>query len=635
MKKTLTIVLLFLIAQAIAIVLESRASGKKTAVEAKIPLKVLYVGYNPEKPMPANVVYYSTSAPVVAKVYKTRMPDFKAFLENRFAEVAVVDVRDYEPAMSDKADVTIMDAGPVKLPAGFNRPMILMHAMAPNVGLPIGLKFDWYCQCLEDDALNINTKHEIFNRPNKVKPTMVTKPTPGSFFNGFQGVKTPREMPMWNVVKAGASDSGKYIIGMVSHGEGFNDSPDAESISGGVCLKNAEAVALGRQGNYFMWGFSASPDYMTDEAKDVFVNTVCYIKKFDHMPAIVKKVQIETREGIDEKIYRIDKKLYEAAIVSRREGNARMLKLQEQLKAKKAAGEDIGRGNEMFLKMPVTNDMESFEDYLKNQAGKELFDQFGTNTSLYHKYYRDNYEYFYPSGVYSLQLDADAQKLKISNRKVAILDKCVQLLERNETPELALRILQRYTTEKFTGATEWRKWLDQNRNKLFYTESGGFKFRVNTFGKIDMPAASNEPVKATKDVFNGAVEPTAEDPVAVSAKLEYSNDKSNAELVINASILKGWHTYAYVPKDSPFIITETKLELPDGMTADKDWQITAAIPYTGYDGVYIFEDKVTFKIRLNCIDVKPGATIKCGLSYQTCDATKCYPPTEKNLEIKI
>jgi hypothetical protein len=633
MKKTLIIVLLFIAAQTIA--QANKVSGKEVPVEAKIRLKVLYVGYNPEKPMPANVVYYSTSAPVVAKVYKARMADFKAFLEKRFTEVTIVDVRDYEPVMSDQADVTIMDAGPVKLSAGFNRPMILMHAMAPNVGLPIGLKFDWYCQCLEDDALNINTKHEIFNQPNKVRPTMVTKPTPGSFFNGFQGAKTPKQMPMWNVVKPGASDGGKYIIGMVSHGEGFNDSPDAESISGGVCLKNAEAVALGRQGNYFMWGFSASPDYMTDEAKDVFVNTVCYIKKFDHMPAIVKKVQIETREGIDERIYRIDKKLYEAAIISRKEGNARMLKLQEQLKAKKAAGEDIGRGNEMFLKMPVTNEMERFEDYLKNQAGNELFARFGTNTALYHKYYRDNYEYFYPSGMYSLQLDADAQKLKLSNRKVAILEKCIQLLEKNETPELALRVLERYTTEKFTTAVEWRKWLDKNRGNLFYTESGGFKFMVNTFGKVNSSSASNEPVKAVKEVFSGAVEPTAADPVAVSAKLEYSNDKSSASLVINASILKGWHTYAYVPADSPFIITETKLELPEGIIADKDWKITAALPYTGYDGVYIFEDKVTFKVKLNCAGVKPGATIKCGLSYQTCDATKCYPPMEKTVEIKI
>ncbi len=612
------------------------AAAGQTAVAitkaVKIPLKVLYVGYNPEKPMPANVVYYSTSAPVVEQVYKTRMADFKAFLETRFTGVETVDAREYTPSMSDKADVTIMDAGPVKLPADFNRPMVLMHAMAPNVGLPLGLKFDWYCQCLEDDALNINTKHEIFNTPNKVKLTMVKRPTPGSFFNGFQGLKTPKEMPMWKVVKDGASASGKYIIGMVSHGEGFNDSPDAEAISGGVCLKNAEAVALGRQGNYFMWGFSASPDYMTDEAKEVFVNAVCYIKKYDRMPAIVKKVQIETREGIDERIYRTDKSLYEKAIVSRREGNARMLKLQQDLKDKKAKGEDIGRGNEMFLKMPVTNEMESFEDYLKTQNGTELFNKFGTNTALYHQYYKDNYEYFYPAGEYSLQLDTDVQKLGISNRKVELLEKCIQMLEKDQDPALAQRVLERYTTEKFATAAEWRSWLTKNKASLFYTEAGGFKFMVNTYGKPALEG--NETTQAEEEQKDTAV-PTLSDPVAVSAKLVYASDKKSADLIISASLLKGWHIYAFVPSDSPFIPTETRLELPEGAIAGKDWQTSAALPFPGNDGVFIFEDKVSFKININCAAVKPGTVLKCGLFYQTCNENKCLQPTTKMVEVRI
>lgn len=613
------------------------AAGSPAAANLKtekLPLKVLYVGYSPEKPMPANVVYYSTDAKVVTKHYKTRMADFKTFLESRFTEVKAVDVSDYTVAMSDQADVTVMDAGPVKLPADFNRPMILMHAMAPNVGLPIGLKFDWYCQCLEDDALNINLKHEIFNSPNKVKMTLVKKPTPGSFFNGFQGSKTPKEMLMWNVVKRGATDKDNYLIGMVAHGEGFNDSPDAESISGGVCLKNAEAVALGRQGNYFMWGFSGSPDYMTDEAKDVFVNTIAYIKKFDRMPAIMKKVQIETREGIDEKIYRTDKELYKKAIISRREGNARMLKMQQDLKDRQAKGEDIGRGNEMFLKMPVTNEVETFESYLKTQAGEELFSKFGTNTDLYHKYYKDNYEYFYPSGVYSLQLDEDAQKLGISNRKVALLEKCVEMLEKDQDAAVAQRLLERYTTENFKSAAEWRTWLNKNKANLFYTEAGGFKFMINTYGALK---GSDETVSISNKIESEHIadEPTLSDPVKVSATMVYSKDKSSAELTINASILKGWHIYAYVPKDSPFIQTETALELPAGLTAQKDWKISAAVPFPGSDNTFVFESKASFKVAVKLNQPKPGDLIKCGLYYQTCDETKCLPPTRKMVEIVL
>lgn len=626
---------LFAIA-ALVFAFNSNAMSGMENSEEKIALKVLYVGYSPDKPMPKDIVYYTTTPAITEKLYKARMADFKSFLENRFKEVKVIDVRDYKPEMSDLVDVTIMDAGPVKLPANFSRPMILMHAMAPNVGLPIGLKFDWYCQCLDDEALNVRAKHEIFNYPNKVKLTMVKKATPGSFFNGFQGVTTPKEMPMWKVVDPKTSADEKYFIGMVSHGEGFNDSPDAEAISGGVCLKNAEAVSLGRQGNYFMWGFSGSPDYMTDEAKDVFVNTVCYIKKYDHMPAIVKKVQIETREGIDELIYRISEPLYKAAIVSRQEGNARMLKLQQELKDKKAAGEDIGYGNEMFLKMPVTNDTQSFEDYLKGYVGQKLFDQYGINTKAYHKYYRDNYEYFYPSGVYSLQLDEDAQQLGISNRKIALLDKCVSMLEQNKSPEMARRLLERYTTEKFKTVAEWKAWLNTNRKNLFYTESGGFKFMVNTYGKAMAPQPSAVVSSGDKQTaVQPSNEPTATDPVAVSARLVPNADGKGASLVIDANILKGWHIYAFVAKNSPFIPTKTILELPDGVSASKEWQTTAAIPYPGDDQMFVFEGKASFIVALEYSAIKAGAKIRCGLSYQTCDETKCLQPQEKIIEIDL
>jgi hypothetical protein len=594
--------------------------------QTKIALKVLYVGYSPDKPMPDKLVYYMISDTMLSKIYHERMGDFKAFLEKNFTTVKAVDVRDYTPSMSDAVDVTIMDAGPVNLPAGFDRPIILMAAMAPNVGLPIGLKFDWYCQCLEADALHIRTQHPIFNTPNKVNLTLVERPTPGSFFNGFQGLTTPAAMPMWRVLTRSYAIGTPYLIGMVAHGEGFDDSPDAEAISGGVCLKNAEAVALGRHGNYFMWGFSGSPAYMTSEANAVFVNAVCYIKKFDHQRPIMKKVQIETREGLDEKIYRIDRGVYDKAIVSRREGNARLKRMQDSLRTLKAAGQNIGWNNEMFLKMPMTDAVESFEDYVRGYAGEELFNRFGTNTALYRKYYRDNYEYYYPQDGYSLQLDADAQKLGISNRKVELLEKCIGLLEKGQDTAMARRVLERYTVEHFATAAEWKNWLTKNKSRLFYTESGGFKFMVNTYAAAPKGAAAAGEVKAGG--------PTAADPVVITAQLKDSaGDKK--QLVIDASILKGWHIYAYVSKESPFVQTEMLLELPEGVTSDKDWQSTAGLPLPGNDGIFVYEGNVRFTVNVDVTGVQPGGRIKCGMYYQVCDDTKCFPPRKKYVEVQL
>ncbi|UOE51028.1 hypothetical protein MTO98_08060 [Mucilaginibacter sp. SMC90] len=624
MKKITLTLLLFCAFSAVTF------GGVVTNGAGKIALHVLYVGYDPAKPKPEHVNYYSTAAAAIDDAWKTRMADFKAFLEQRFEKADVVDVRDYDAVMSEKVDVTILDAGPVKLPAGFDRPMILMHEMAPNVGLPIGLKFDWYCQCLEDDALNIKTSHAIFNTPVKVKLTLVNRPTPGSFFNGYQGATTPKELPMWKVIKEDPAAKDKYIIGMVAHGEGFNDSPDAEAISGGVCLKNAEAVALGRQGNYFMWGFSGSPNHMTDEAKDVLVNTVCYIKKFDHQKPIMKKVQIENREWVNEMIYRTDKTLYEQALISRREGNIRLQKMQQELKDRKAKGEDIGRGNEMFLKMPVTNDTQSFDDYLKGWAGSGMYDMFGTNTAAYHKYYLANLEYFYPLDAYSLQVDEDAKKLGISNRKVELLEKCIKMLEKGEETVLAQRVLERYTSEKFLSAKEWRDWFIKNKANLYYTESGGFKFMVNTY-KTETAAIAPAASGGIKTA-NTAI-PTLSDPVAISAKL-IDGAAGKKEVVIDAAILNGWHIYAYVPKDSPFIPTQAVIELPTGLT-NSDWQSSAGIPFTGGEGMFVWENKATFKTEIDAASLKPGMVIKCGLYYQVCDNNKCFPPKRKLVELQV
>lgn len=624
MKKIVSILLLCLAF--------SVAFGKATKTGAgKIALKVLYVGYDPAKPKPEKITYYSTAAGAIDDAWKTRMADFKAFLETRFDKVEVVDVRDYNAAMSDKVDVTIADAGPINLPVGFNRPIILLHQLAPDVGLPIGLKFDWYCQCLEDDALNIKTGHPIFNTPIKVNLTMVNRPTPGSFFNGYQAATTPKEMPMWKVIKEDPSAKDKYIIGMVAHGEGFNDSPDAEAISGGVCLKNAEAVALGRHGNYFMWGFSGCPNHMTDEAKNVFVNTVCYIKKFDRQQPIMKKIQIENREWVNEMIYRSDKALYEKTLISRKEGNVRLLKMQQDLKDRKAKGEDIGKGNEAFLKMPVTDEVQSFDDYLKSWTGSGMYDLFGTNVDAYHKYYQDNLEYFYPIDAYSLQVDEDAKKLGISNRKVELLEKCIAMLEKGEDTALAQRVLERYTTEKFTSAKEWRDWLSKNKANLYYTEAGGFKFMVNTY-KTETAAVAL-PVSGTVKTAANTTVPTRADPVIVTATL-VGLEGGKKQVVVNADILQGWHIYAYVPKDSPFIVTEPVIELPKGIK-NTEWKSSAGVPFTGGEGMFVWENKATFKTEVTAKSLKPGTIIKCGLYYQVCDNNKCFPPKRKLVELHI
>jgi hypothetical protein len=119
----------------------------------------------------------------------------------------------------------------------------------------------------------------------------------------------------------------------------------------------------------------------------------------------------------------------------------------------------------------------SGEQFLTQNFPKDLRERFGKDPEKYIAYYKENLEYLHRAGNYFV-VDEDVHHLGLSNRKVELLERCVALLEKGEQPELALRVLKRYTTETFPEAGLWRAWLDKNRGRLFFTDLGGFKFMV-------------------------------------------------------------------------------------------------------------------------------------------------------------
>lgn len=205
-----------------------------------------------------------------------RTKEFKEFLASRFSSVSVVPVSAFKPEAVTGHQVLVVDA-PLKLPLDFRRPTILVATAGVMTAMNSKLKFDWYCQCLAKDAHDVDTKHPIFNKPFKVDIQYQDRPMPGH----YQMISTPGSLPKvlktWRVAKIDMNDGTGMIPGMVSTGDGFLDSPDCEVISGGINTKSPEAVAIGRQGSFLMWGFETAPSNMTDSAKDAFTNCVAYI----------------------------------------------------------------------------------------------------------------------------------------------------------------------------------------------------------------------------------------------------------------------------------------------------------------------------------------------------------------------
>ncbi|MBQ4446460.1 MAG: hypothetical protein II910_09445, partial [Prevotella sp.] len=298
----------------------------------KTKLRVLYVGGH------SNIETFAADYDKAEneRSMKERMASFEQFLNQYFTTVKVVMGDDYNYKMSYDYDVTIMDGRPKPLeprrdikegqrivkiidakyfPDDFDRPVLTMAELGENVGRRMGLKTDWYCKCLDQWAYGMRTSHPIFKGPYKVKMTLVDRPTPegAKEFAPMVGETLPETTKMWRVNTKGYMTDKGFLIGMVSRPWGFEDSPEAEWISGGLSSKSIDAMSLGRHGSFFHWGFAAAPMDMTEEAKPLFVNAIIYISKFAGQHILARKLSesIATRIEAKESAYRVTRKCWE------------------------------------------------------------------------------------------------------------------------------------------------------------------------------------------------------------------------------------------------------------------------------------------------------------------------------------
>jgi len=473
--------------------------------QPKSPLKILFVGYDVSRPANSGSVIKKRQE--FSEKDSVRMPAFKALLQKYFAEVKTIDCRDWKVSDSNPYDVTIFDYStrqlePAKfgkkpdgsddytaaryLPDNYSKPVVFIAITAGTMGERIGLKLDWLCECLDKDAHHVNAHHAIFTGPlEKVTPTFKMQNTPDGIYHYSTGDTVPKQIPMWEVQTAGYINTPGFRVGLVSRGNRFTDSPDAEVISSGVCQKDVGAVALGRQGNFFLWGFSASPLQMTDEAKKVFVNAVAYMKQFDGKTPIARKwnEKMATTDDVKEIIASATKEKYDEEVKTLNEFNENNKKEKKRIDDKVAAGQQLTETEkEMQPYLGTEEAIPSWDDYLKQVMGP-LSSRFGTDAPAFQKYLKDNFAYLYcdPQGFFSYTVDEDAKKIGVPNHDKRFLTTCINMLQQKKDQDLAMRMLKKYTAKDFNTVGEWRNWYAKNSSKLFFTETGGYKFLVNTY----------------------------------------------------------------------------------------------------------------------------------------------------------
>lgn len=634
--------------------------------QKKQDISILFVGNSPDKELTEKQMKnnaWPEKERYVEEV-KTRMLSFMNLLNQYFTEVKSVDVLDYKAEMSDNYDVTIFDENPrqlvkasreidektgriikynpsVYLPEDYNRPTLFIGHTASTIGKSLGSKLDWYCLCLKKHAHTIKTDHQIFKGPFKVNITLKNEPTPEPLL-----LKEPdmaKEMPMWKVNTEDYTDGKNYRVGLVSRGYGFEDSPDAEIISGGHSDKSKEAVSIGRHGNFFLWGFAGSPDYMTEEAKKVFANAIVYTHSKRHEKLIARKYTetIATRLNVDDVIFNNSDRAYELSISSTKMFNDTVTARQKRVKAKQAKGEQLSRRDKITLMSRVLKLPTKEEFFYKINKSVEISDDLRSNPDAVIKHLNDNRPYFYsqPNEHFKFSVDVDCKSLGISNADIKILDVAISMLEKNQDVEKAKRLLWRYTIEDFETASEWRKWFNKYKKNLFFTESGGYVWLINdpNANPDVRPRADKQVVKEdAKKTSLDLEEPTHENPVSVKATIEDGDKRDEKIITIKTKIMNGYHIYAYVPIGEAYIETEQGLEIPEKVELIGEWEKTSPAPYPGKDKLLIYKGENTFKHRIKVgSNVSKGTAIKFWIKYQCCDANICFPPKKKEFTIKL
>jgi hypothetical protein len=585
---------------------------------------------------------------------RERAASFEAMLKEYFNAVTTVRASSYTPELSRSYDVTVMDGTPIPilpgaretdaagklikivppayLPEDFDRPMLTIGELGEKLGRRIGLKTDWYCLCLDADAHHLRREHPIFNAPFTVQLTTRVKatPEPAFHFPYYADGPIPDSIPMWQVQTKGYSTDQQFRVGMVARPWGFEDSPETEYISSGVCLKTLDAVAIGRHGNFLHWGFAASPAYMTPEARTVLANAIVYISRFAGQGVIARKYEdrIATRDYLKELKYYATRTSYEEQLRNDEILYGRVDEAAAKLKERLAKGEKLAQDEMMvFFIQSQRPPVLTFEGYLKKYQ-RNFFDLFGMDSDAYIKYYDENRDYFHATGSYHLELDEDVKSLGIPNNDPRLLDAAIKLWETGRDAEKARRILARYTLVDFATPGEWRAWYAANKSRLFFTESGGWLFLVNS----REPGVNDYHAREVRQQIAALSLGETDDrqPVKATASL-IANGNGSKELVVKIKVHPGYHIYGNVATGDPYIPTTLAFELPDGYALAGNLQLPAFKPFTS-NGTTIYENEIVFRQPIRGTGTG-GA--KCMLKYQCCDDHICFPPAEEELLVNL
>jgi hypothetical protein len=112
-----------------------------------------------------------------------------------------------------------------------------------------------------------------------------------------------------------------------------------------------------------------------------------------------------------------------------------------------------------------------------------LYDKYKADPKGLAQYYQSSLEWVYQDKVF--RVDDDLKRLGIeSNRKIETLQRLIALLDDTSQAATAKKLLGRYTNVSFETPQRWRQWFDTNKDRIYFTDIGGYKFLVAPEGYL-------------------------------------------------------------------------------------------------------------------------------------------------------
>ncbi len=282
---------------------------------------------------------------------------------------------------------------------------------------------------MENAAHAESLDHEVYRTPLVVRPEFEYRKTPGNYRNRYFGPgKLPDKIKVWRVQNTQKGN-------VVARSYGFLDSPDTEIIAVGFNHgKEYGAIGIGRQGNFLQWGYGDTPAQMTEAGRNLFINCIHYIRRFEG------KLPLVRRRTSD-------------------------------------------RHNALSLASIITRVIGDKREFFTRTFPEELWDKYHADPEGLTAHYKANLELVYRDNVY--RIDDELKALGIdSNRRLDTLERLIAMLDNETEAPTARLLLARYTDGSFETSQQWRQWLDENKERIYFTDVGGYKFQVAPEGYI-------------------------------------------------------------------------------------------------------------------------------------------------------